>query len=243
MQSRPALLCIPGLLCDEQVWAPQVEALKHIADIDAADHGRCDSLRSMAQAALARMAAHPKFAVAGHSMGGRVALEILRLAPERVSRLALLDTGFEGLPVGEPGQQEIAKRRALLDLARTDGMRAAAMEWARGMVHPRRLQDARLMNAIYAMVERRTVQQFEAQIVALIGRPDAADVLAGIRCPTLVVCGEQDAWSPLAQHVELTSRITGSRLTTIADCGHMSTMEQPDAVANALRAWLTGVSE
>jgi pimeloyl-ACP methyl ester carboxylesterase len=181
-----------------------------------------------------------RFMLAGHSMGGRVALEIMALAPERVSRLALLDTGFAGLPAGEPGTRERAGRYRLRDIGRGDGMLALGREWAVGMVHPARLGDGRLMNAIHQMIGRAPLAQFEAQTEALLARPDRAELLTRIRVPTMVLCGRQDAWSPLSQHEDMARRIAGSRLFVVPDCGHMSTMEQPVAVTDALRAWIEG---
>jgi len=190
----------------------------------------------MAERVLA--VAPPSFALAGHSMGGRVALEIMRRAPERVERLALLDTGFRPLPAGIGGENERAARLRLLGLARDEGMRAMGRAWARPMVHPARLADHGLMDTILDMIERQTPDQFAAQIEALLARPDAGAVLHAIRCPSLVLCGRQDAWSPLAQHEEMAGMIRGAVLEAVDDCGHMVTMEQPEAVAGAMLPWL-----
>jgi pimeloyl-ACP methyl ester carboxylesterase len=167
-------------------------------------------------------------------MGGRVALEAMRIAPHRVTRLALLDTGFEPRGSGAIGQQEADKRYALLDIAQTQGTRAMGVEWARGMVHPDRLDDASFMATIHDMIGRKTTRHLAAQITALLNRPDAADVLAAIRCPTLVLCGREDAWSPWQRHVDMANRIAGSTLVPVERCGHMSPMERPDEVSAAL---------
>jgi pimeloyl-ACP methyl ester carboxylesterase len=172
-------------------------------------------------------------------MGGRVALEALRLAPRRVARLALLDTGFRARAPGAAGEEEARKRHALLDVARNRGVRAMAQQWVQGMVHPARLGDAVLIEAIVAMFERRTAEVFECQIRALLGRPDATPVLAGLALPVLVLCGRQDSWAPLAQHQEMAALIPARPpVRVIEDAGHMSTMEQPRAVARALLDWL-----
>jgi pimeloyl-ACP methyl ester carboxylesterase len=238
MMARSTLLLVPGLLCDEAVWTPQVQALQSTVDVIVADHGLCDSLPAMARAALERVPHDRPIALAGHSMGGRVAYEMVRMAPERISKLALLDTGYEPLGEGAVGENEKQKRHALLDIAKKQGMRAMGMQWARGMVHPDRLQDAELMNAIYDMIERKSVDQFAAQIRALLTRPDVIPLLPQIRCPTLVLCGEQDTWAPLSQHEEIAGLIPGSRLVSVPHCGHMSTMERPAEVTQALREWL-----
>jgi pimeloyl-ACP methyl ester carboxylesterase len=113
-----------------------------------------------------------------------------------------------------------------------------ALSWLRDMVHPSRLEDAALLEAIAGMFERRSVSEFAAQIQALLQRPDATMLLPQIACPTLLLCGEQDQWSPPSQHREMQQLIAGSRLAVVSECGHMSPMEQPAAVNTALLAWL-----
>lgn len=230
------LLLFPGLLCDRAVWAPLLPALGMVAECRVADYADESSLGRMAERALEDAPA--TFSLAGHSMGGRVALEIARRVPERVERLALLDTGFRPRPQGAAGDDERARRLALLALAREKGMRAMAREWVRPMVHPSRLADAGLVDSILDMVERRTPGQFAGQIEALLARPDAAPLLPTLRCPTLVLCGAADGWSAPAQHAEMAGMIAGSRLVFIQDSGHMAPMECPDATAAALLDWL-----
>ncbi len=154
--------------------------------------------------------APPRFALAGHSMGGRVALEVLRRAPERVAALALLDTGVAPLAAGEAGEREAAGRHELLALAREQGMAAMAARWVQGMVWAPRLSDTALVQGVIDMFARRSADMFAAQIRALLARPDAGSLLAGIRCPTLVLCGEQDSWAPAARHREMAEKIPGA---------------------------------
>ncbi|CAG0952444.1 2-hydroxy-6-oxononadienedioate/2-hydroxy-6-oxononatrienedioate hydrolase [Burkholderiales bacterium] len=233
---RPALLLLPGLLCDHASWAPVLPWL--------APHARCHVPDYSSEASLGAMAdrvideAPERFALAGHSMGGRVALEVLRRAPGRVLRLALLDTGYRSRPDGSAGDDERGRRLALLALARERGMRAMGREWMRAMVHPARLADTALVEAILDMIGRQTPERFAAQVDALLARPDVSALLRSIRVPTLVACGRDDAWSPLAQHEEIAALVPGSRLAVFDDCGHMAPMEQPRAVADALVAWL-----
>jgi len=234
------VVLIPGLLCDEFVWTGQRRALSAYANVWVPDHGSLDSLTDMAAAVL-RDAPAEQFALAGHSMGGRVALEVLRLAPQRVQRLALLDTGWLPRAPGPQGEAEKASRLALLDNARQLGMGAMGRQWARGMVHPARI-DTPLFAAIIEMIERKTPDIFAAQIRALLARPDASAQLLAIDCPTLVLCGRQDSWSPLSQHLQMAAIIRGADLRIIEDCGHMSTLEQPEAVNTALVEWLHGKS-
>ena len=230
------LLLLPGLMCDASIWAPQVQALAAHVRCVVPDWGLKDSLTAMAQQALDQAPAG-QFALAGHSMGGRVALEVMRLAPERVSCLALMDTGTHPLAAGEAGEKERAGRMALLALAQSQGMRVMGQQWLRGMVHPQVL-DSSLFESMLDMLERSSPEQFAAQIQALLSRPDAGLGLAAIRCPTLVLTGRQDLWSPPAQHECMAQAIPGAELVIIEDSGHMVMLEQPEAVTAALRGWL-----
>lgn len=233
MTSVPLLL-LPGLLCDDAVWT---EMREHLAapTLPTPDYGMADSIDAMADIAL--QGAPDRFIAVGHSMGGRVALEIQRRAPQRLAGLTLLDTGFRGRAEGDAGERERENRHALLNKARQEGMRAMGDTWLQGMVHPERLDDEALVGAILAMIERKDPDTFAAQIDALLARPDATEQLAGIACPTLLLCGRQDGWSPLERHEEMERLIPGSRLEVIEEAGHMSPMERPAAVARALDHW------
>jgi len=235
-RSNPSLVLLPGLLCDAAVWKDQCERFGAQFECQVPDYGMLNSLTAMAEHVL-RHAPADTFHLAGHSMGGRVALEVVRLAPRRVLRLALLDTGYQGLARGVAGEAERAGRLALLRTAREQGMREMGRVWARGMVHPDRL-DGPVFEAVLDMIERRTPEVFAAQIQALLNRPDASGQLAGIACPTLVLCGRQDSWSPLSRHETLAAAIPGSTLVAVEDAGHMTTMERPGAVNEAFAQWL-----
>ena len=233
--SIPCIVFLPGLLCDEVVWQEQRKALS-FADSISPSYGHAASIEEMARLVLSEVGAE-RFSLAGHSMGGRVALEIARMAPQRVERLALLDTGMEPIAAGEAGASERAKRKALLDKALENGMREMGGQWARGMVHPGRL-DTPLFEEVLDMVARFTPSIFAAQIDALLGRPDATAVLQALNCPTLLVCGRQDLWSPLSRHERMQQLCPGAELVVIEDSGHMSTMEQPEQVSKALADWM-----
>jgi pimeloyl-ACP methyl ester carboxylesterase len=230
-----SLLLLPGLLCDDAVWRDQIASLSDYR-CRVPDYGLANSIEAMAAAVLEE--APPQFALAGHSMGGRVALEVYRQAPERVSQLILLDTGYAARAAGEAGENEKSGRLALLQRAREAGMRAMGQTWLAGMVHPSRLDDTGLVNDILAMIERKTPEIFAAQIEALLHRPDATPLLRSISCPTLLLCGREDSWSPLSRHEEMAHLIPGSRLEVIESSGHMSTMERPQAVTRAIHDWL-----
>ncbi|MBX9833894.1 MAG: alpha/beta hydrolase [Burkholderiaceae bacterium] len=231
------LVLLPGLMCDADVWAPLYPHMPANTVPWVPDYGLANSLVAMAQQVLQQAPAE-RFALAGHSMGGRVALEVVRLAPQRVTHLALLDTGYLPCPAGDAGVQEAAKRHALLDIARTQGVRAMAQTWVQGMVHPARLKDAELIESIVAMFARKGADVFAAQIEALLARPDASDVLRTLTMPTLLQCGAQDSWSTPAQHAEMQTLATHAAVDVIADAGHMAPMERPQSVATSLVRWL-----
>ena len=239
LRVKKSLFLVPGLLCDDTVWASQAAALADIAAVHVANNGDTDSLGALAESIIAH--APPRFALAGHSMGGRIALEVARRVPERLLGLALLDTGYEALAPGEAGEREAAGRHALLAMARREGMRAMARTWVQGMVYPPRLTEVELVEPILDMFERRTPDQFALQIKALLTRPDAASVLPTLQCPTLILCGREDAWAPPSRHEVLARMIRHSTLEIIPDCGHMSTLERPQAVNQAFRRWLESI--
>lgn len=237
MPNPPTLLLVPGLMCDASSWGGVPSGLPEL-DCRVVDHGQADSLVQMAEQLLA--AAPARFALAGHSMGGRVALEVMRLAPERVTHLGLLDTGHLPKPAGAAGDEEVRKRMALLALAREQGVRAMAAEWVKGMVAPQRLSDAALIGSILAMFERKSADTFERQLHALIHRPDATAVLHTVQVPALVLCGELDAWSPPVQHQAIADGIPARpAVVAVPDAGHMVMQEQPEAVVQAMRQWLS----
>ena len=239
MPSTEPLVLLPGLMCDGGVWSPLFAVLPSSQMTQVVDYGLADSITAMAQLALDQ--APERFALAGHSMGGRAALEVVRLAPERVTRVALLDTGYLARPAGSAGEQEASKRYALLQVARTQGVDIMAQAWVQGMVHPDRLSDEALITSIVGMFARKSAEVFACQIAALLARPDASDVLrvlAVSMLPTLILCGAQDAWSTPAQHEEMRALVPHAVLELVDAAGHMAPMEQPEAVARSLVHWL-----
>jgi pimeloyl-ACP methyl ester carboxylesterase len=201
-------------------------------------HGKADSLVAMAQQILDNAPA--QFNLAGHSMGGRVALEVLRMAPERVLRLGLLGTGFRAKEAGAAGEEEVQKRQALLDIAHQQGVRHMALTWVQHMVAPSRLQDTALIEAIVQMFERKTEDIFKRQIKALLERPDASDVLARVQVPTLVMAGEFDAWASPQQHQDIADLVPARpTVDVVAGAGHMMMMEKPEAVTASFLNWLS----
>ncbi|WP_245580016.1 alpha/beta fold hydrolase [Niveispirillum irakense] len=228
---RTELLLLSGLLCDETVWSRLIPDLTDIIPVRAVDFRGFDSIGAMADHVLETAPA--TFALAGHSMGARVALEIHRRAPDRIDRLALLDTGTHP---AKPGEAE--SRQKLVDLAHAQGMAALADRWLPPMLAPANRAQASMVEPLRDMVLRMSPDIYEAQVKALLNRPDAAAGLGQIRCPTLVGVGEHDEWSPLGQHQLIAEHIDGATLVVFPDSGHMAPFEASREVAAALRAWL-----
>lgn len=225
------LVLLPGLLCDGRLWRPQLAALSGSAGIHIADLTTADSVTGIAREVLSH-APPGRFALAGLSMGGYVALEIMRLEPARVRALALLDTS------ARPDTPEATEaRRAAMLRARTD-LRGVITNLMPKLLHPAHVGDPALSEVIRAMAEEVGVTGFLRQQEAIIARPDSRPSLANIDCPTLVLCGREDALTPVEVHEELTAGIPGAELRIIGTCGHLSTLEQPAAVSAALQDWL-----
>ncbi len=231
--TKEPLVLVPGLLCDAHLWQLQVEGLADSADIWICDHTRSDTMAGVAADVLAD-APFSNFALAGLSMGGYVALEIMRQAPQRITRLALLDTAATGeLP------EQTRKRMALIALAQHGKFSDVTDALLPLLIHPVRLGEKALADTIKSMACNVGSDAFVRQENAIMSRPDSLALLAAIACPTLVLCGRQDALTPLARHEEMAAGIKNARLEVIEDCGHLSTLERPAEVNAALRRWLS----
>ena len=220
---RQPLILLPGALCDAALWRHQIAGLADVADVRVGDLTRDASIGAMAERVLA--GAPARFALAGLSLGGYVALEIVRRAPERVSRLALLDSSARPETAAEaPAERDSGAGgvSALMTL----------------LVHPMRLGDRRLATIVGAMAERVGRMAFRLQQQASLTRPDSRPGLAAIACPTLLLCGRQDPLAAPGLHEEMAAAIPGARLVVVEDCGHLAPLEQPEAVTAALREWL-----
>lgn len=227
------LIMVPGLLCSEALFAPQVAALGDRVAVTVSRAQRdFDSLPAIAEAILAE--APPRFALAGLSFGGYVAFEILRRAPERVARLALLDTS------ARPDEPERAVlRRQFVAQASTGRFLGITDRLLPSFIHPDRLQDTALTGIVKAMAQEVGAEAFVRQQTAILARPDSRPDLPNIACPTLVLCGRQDQLTPLEQHREMADAIPGARLVIVEECGHLATLERPESVNGALDRWLT----
>jgi pimeloyl-ACP methyl ester carboxylesterase len=224
-------LLLPGLICNETIWEFQVQEFGTERMSVAHGYRLCRSLQDMARTVLSQ--APDTFNVCGHSMGARVALEVYRQAPHRVKKLALLDTGIH--PV-QPGEKE--KRIKLLDYGKRCGMKALVDLWLPPMVATDNRDNSDIMDKMHTMACDGGLDGFEAQITALLARPEVESLLPEIKIPTLVGVGELDEWSPPEQHEHISSLVPNSDLVIFEGAGHMAPMERPNLVNDALSDWL-----
>lgn len=229
--SSTALVLVPDMNCTEALFRRQSEALSGRVAITVADTGSDDTMTAMAKRLLA--AAPRRFALAGHGMGAFVALEVMREAPQRVERLALLN-GRASLDMPEDAELRLASLK-LTETGRFDDVHAA--RWSR-LVHIRRLHDTELEAEAKAMAERTGPARSLRQLKAVLSRPDFEPGLKAIRCPTLVLAGADDAVSPPFMSEDIAEAIKGADLVVVPDCGHLSPLERPEAVTAALEGWL-----
>ena len=225
------LVLVPGLLCDAAMWEHQSRYLSGTAEIKVADVTRSETMVDMAEAVLAM--APERFSLAGLSMGGYVSLEIMRRAPSRVTKLALLDTSARS-----DTEEQSTRRQHFIQLTEERRFSEVISTLLSLLVHPDRMKDEQLCYDIKEMNRRVGPEVFLRQQAAIIGRQDSRNDLSKMTCPTLILCGRQDALTPLEVHEEMSSGIPEARLAIIEDCGHMSTMERPQAVTALLRDWL-----
>lgn len=229
---RETVVLLPGLLCDQRLFAPQLPALAAVADPLVPDLSQDQSIAGMAARVLA-MAGPERFALAGLSMGGYVALEIMRQAPQRVTRLALLDT--QARPDTEEAR---ARRRGLMALGERGEFRGVTSRLMPLLIHADRLGDTALTGVIQAMAEGVGKDGFLRQQRAILDRPDSRPLLPAIACPTLVLAGREDAITPLEAQLELAQPIPQATLVLLPGCGHLATLERPEAVTRQLLLWL-----
>lgn len=230
------LVLVPGLLCDERLWRHQVEGLADLAGrVLVPDVTGQDSVAGMARSILE--AAPERFSLAGLSMGGYVSLEVVRQAPDRVEALALLDTSARP---DTPEQTEA--RLDLIELARNGRFEEVWRLLLPKIVHPDRVEEPEIRSAVREMAHAVGPEGFERQERAIIGRPDSRGDLPGISCPVFVLCGKDDALTPPRLHEELADGIPGASLRQIDNCGHLSTLERPEAVTSAMREWLESLA-
>jgi pimeloyl-ACP methyl ester carboxylesterase len=223
-----------GLMCDKAVWEHQnllLSAQSSVLEVRQPSFRGCNSLEAMAARVLSDAPA--KFSVAGHSMGGRVVWELLAMAPERVDKVAVLDSGCRGVQAGEA-----EKRNHLLSLAKKKGLDEVGKLWIGPMLHPKRRTDSKIIDNISAMLLRNTPEEYEGQIQALLNRQDRQDLVRQLQQTVWYLVGDEDGWSSPDQHREMYSITPKAQLHIIPNAGHMSTMEQPEAVSDLLVKWV-----
>jgi pimeloyl-ACP methyl ester carboxylesterase len=231
MDNTMPILLVPGLASSPRIYAPVIPALWRFGPVTVANHIRDDSMGAIARRILAE--APPRFALAGHSMGGYIAFEIMRQAPERVAKLALINTQ------ARPDTPETSeRRRGQIKRAEAGEYHAVLDDLFPGFVHPSRRGDADLRQLVHDMGDDIGADAFVRQQTAVIGRADSRPTLAVISCPTLVLTGDQDNTIPNSLSVEIAEGVPGAKLTILTLCGHLPQPEQPQATADALVEWL-----
>ncbi|OAN53739.1 alpha/beta hydrolase [Paramagnetospirillum marisnigri] len=228
--TAPVIL-LPGLLNDSRLWRHQTRTLASRHEVLFADLTHDDSLAAMARRVLS--VAPPRFRLAGLSMGGYVCMEIMRQASERVERLALLDTTAR-----PDAPEQSQRRRDAMRIAKIGGFDKIMPGMLPNLLCARSQADADITELVKEMARTVGKDAFIRQQTAIMARPDSRESLARIRCPTLILCGAEDALTPPDRHEEMAELIPGSKLVVVADCGHLSPIEQPEAVTAALMEWL-----
>jgi pimeloyl-ACP methyl ester carboxylesterase len=231
MDNSMPILLVPGLGGSPRIYAPVIPALWRFGPVTVANHIRDDNMDAIARRILAE--APPRFALAGHSMGGYIAFEIMRQAPERVAKLALLNT--QARP---DAPEAIERRRGMIKVIESGGFSAATDTLYAILVHTSRRDDAALRGVVHAMADDIGPEAFVRQVTAVMARTDSRPTLATITCPTLVLTSDQDSVISNSLSAEIADGISGAKLVTIANCGHLSQIEQPQAVAAAVVEWL-----
>jgi pimeloyl-ACP methyl ester carboxylesterase len=231
MDNTMPILLVPGLGGSPRIYAPAAPALWRFGPVTVGNHIRDDNMGAIARRILAE--APPRFALAGHSMGGYIAFEIVRQAPERVAKLALINTQ------ARPDTPEAtARRRGQIARALANEYHAVLDDLFLGFVHPSRRDDAELRQLVHEMGDDIGADAFVRQLTAIISRADSRPSLAWIKCPTLVLTGDEDNTIPNALSVEMADGIHGAKLVILQNCGHLPQVEQKQATADALVEWL-----
>ena len=233
MDNTMPILLIPGVVCSPRIFAPVVPALWRFGPVTVANHIRDDNMGAIARRILAE--APPRFALAGHSMGGYIAFEIMRQAPDRVAKLALMNTQ------ARPDTPDATtRRRSLIERTRSGDYRSVVDELFPVFVHPSRHGDEGLRQIVTDMGEDVGPEAYIRQQIAVISRPDSRPTLAWIKCPTLVLTCDTDNTVPNTLSDEIASGIPGAKLVVLPNCGHLPQLEQPQATSDALVEWLRG---
>ncbi|MCH8863222.1 MAG: alpha/beta hydrolase [Proteobacteria bacterium] len=228
---KPALVLVPGLICTGDLWAFQIAALKEVTAITVVDHRAAGSLSELAAQILDDQPG--PFALAGHSMGGYVAFEVMRQAGDRVTKLALIATSAR-----QDTLEMAARRRDFIKLAQRGKFRGVSPLLMKTFIHEDALDNKALRETVYRMAHKTGAEGFIRQSEIILERPDSRGDLANISCPTLVLCGDADERTPPALAGEMAAGIADSELVILPRCGHLPQLERPAATTRALKAWL-----
>ena len=230
--AKPTLVLLPGLLNTRRLFERQIADLADLVDVVVPELWHYDTIGGMAQAALD--AASGRFALGGFSMGGYVSLEVMRRAPDRVERLALMDT--QAVP---DSPESSARRRGFIEQTKMGRFHGVQPSLLPQIIHRSRLDDSSVVQPILGMSKEVGAKGFINEQTAMIARADSRHGLVDIDVPTVVLVGRQDQATPLPRSQEMAADIANARLVVLEQCGHMSPLEKPDEVSAALRRWLT----
>jgi pimeloyl-ACP methyl ester carboxylesterase len=226
------VVLVPGLLCSSEIFADQISALWPLGPVTVASPLEGETIEAAAAAILRD--APPRFALAGLSMGGYLCFEIMRQAPSRILKLALIDTSARADTI-----EQIDARLETLEQARTCFMEVALLSLA-NLLHPRRREDPDLLEINRRMARAVGFEGFQLQLRIAISRPDSRPFLSAINVPTLVLVGDRDPLTPVTRSEEIASAVRGAELKVVPDCGHLSPIERPEQVSEALVQWVVG---
>jgi pimeloyl-ACP methyl ester carboxylesterase len=228
---KEKLIMIPGTLCDDNLFKYQTEGLKDLVDCHVACNSSASSLKQVAKNILEKQTG--SFSIIGLSYGGIIAFELLRQAPERINKLVLMNTNYK-----EPSEQTRINQQRFIGMAYLGQFKEITSEiLIDAMLHPKNAEKQELRETILNMALNVGIDGFFNQVKAQLGRPDSTKDLQNIKCPTLIITGREDNICPLKLHEDMAEAIPNSTLKVIEECGHLSTLEQPNLVNNTIIDW------
>lgn len=235
-KAKPKLLIFPGMVCNARSWLAQCEALAEYVECQIVDYAQHHSFIDMAEHALSQC--EGEFMAVGHSMGGRVAMEVFNLAPQRVQGMCLISTEHLAAPTGEKGQSESSNREKLLQIAEQQSMLDMAKSWLPHLIPVTSQSNTALTSEIISMIAEHSPEQLQAHISAGSKRTDSTDILTNLNVPTLLIVGDQDAIRPVQVHQQMLELVSDGTLLVLENVGHMPTMEASQQVNSALSQWV-----
>lgn len=225
------IIFLSGLLCDTTIWQKQITYFASDYEIEAFEFSHFTNIQDMAKKVISSLT--EPVTVIGHSMGARVALEVFRFAPQLVSKIALIDFGIHNI---KPGEAD--KRFELIHAVGVHGMQYLIHNWLEPMVYPPNISKTDIFSPMKKMVLGQTIDSFEAQINALLTRPDVIDVFKNIHIPLYLGVGRQDQWSTLVQHQNMLELNSNAQLNIYENSGHMTPLEAAEQFNTSLEKWM-----